>query len=81
MQNCTLVCAAPSLIVEARNKLDDNNGVTYLKELLLTHLLPQSYAFSETKQKIENLNKRILQLEKNYENAFLIASGETLKNF
>ena len=55
--------------------------MTYLKELLLTHLLPQSYAFSETKQKIENLNKRILQLEKNYENAFLIASGETLKNF
>jgi len=44
-------------------------------------LLPQSYAFEENKQRLAALNKKILQLEKNYENAFLIASGETLKNF
>ena len=66
--------------METRNKLDDNNGVVQLKELILGQLLPQSYAFEETKVRLAALNKRILQLEKNYENAFLIASGETLKN-
>jgi hypothetical protein len=54
--------------------------VVQLKELILGQLLPQSYAFEETKTRLAALNKRILQLEKNYENAFLIASGETLKN-
>jgi len=29
---------------------------------------------------LASLNKRILQLERNYENAFLVASGETFKN-
>jgi hypothetical protein len=40
LQNCTLICASPSLVVETRNKLDDNNGVVQLKELILGQLLP-----------------------------------------
>lgn len=79
LQNATFICAAPSLVVESRNKIDDNGGIVKLKELLIERLLPASYSFHETKTAIATLNKKILQLERSYENAFLIASGETFK--
>ena len=79
MQNATFICAAPSLVIEHRNKQDDNLGIVKLKELLIENLVPAVYNFKETKAAITVLNNKILALERNYENAFLIASGETFK--
>jgi len=68
------------LIVESRSKLDDNLGIVKLKELMIKHLVPAVFNFEETKSTLSHLHKRIIELERNYENVFLIASGETLKN-
>jgi hypothetical protein len=54
-------------------------GIVKLKVLLIEHLVPTIHNFKETKEAIQILNKKILVLERNYENAFLIASGETFK--
>jgi len=67
-------------VVENRLKMEDNIGIVKLKELLLDRLLPSSYDFDEIKSALAVLNRKILQLERSYENAFLIASGETFKN-
>jgi len=60
--------------------MEDNIGIIRLKELLIERLLPNHYNFVETKTALATLNKKILQLERAYENAFLIASGDTFKN-
>lgn len=80
LQNATFICAAPSMVIENRAVIDDNMGIVQLKELLMTHLVPASFNFEETKKGLAFLNKRILTLEQNYENAFLVASGDTLKD-
>jgi hypothetical protein len=66
-------------VIEHRNKQDDNLGIVKLKELLIENLVPAVYNFKETKAAITVLNNKILALERNYENAFLIASSETFK--
>jgi hypothetical protein len=66
--------------VEARSKLDDNLGIVKIKDLMIKHLLPAAFDFEETKRTLAHLHKRIIELERNYENVFLVASGETLKN-
>lgn len=68
------------MIIENRAMLDENMGIVQFKELLMQHLVPSTYDFEGTKKSLAFLNKRILILEKNYENAFLVASGETLKD-
>lgn len=50
-----------------------------MKELITDRILPSSYNFNETKTTLNSLNKKIIQSERNYENAFLIATGETFK--
>lgn len=61
-------------------KLEDNLGIVRLKELLIERLLPSSFDFIETKQTLKVLNKKLLQLERAFENAFLIASSDTFRN-
>ena len=60
--------------------MDDNLGIVRLKELLTRHLVSAAFDFDKTQTALAFLNDRIVQLERTYENAFLVASGETLKN-
>lgn len=77
-QNATYICAAPSNI--PNTKLDRNKAIVNLKEMLIRSLLPSATEFDEVRAKLSNLNRRMLSLCQNFENAFLMASGETLKN-
>jgi hypothetical protein len=43
-------------------------------------LLPSAVEFDDVRAKLSNLNKRMLNYCQNFENAFLMASGDTLKN-
>ncbi len=47
--------------------------------MITERLVPEFYNFSQTKSAIKELNAKIVQLERNYENAFLIASSDTFK--
>ena len=78
-QHATCICAAPSLIVETRSKLEENGAIVKLKELIIDQLLPKSYDFAEIKDTLNMLNRKILKVERNYENEFLVASGDTFK--
>jgi hypothetical protein len=78
LQNATYVCAAPSHLSNYR-QLDQNVGVINLKELLIRNLLPVSKEFDDVCQRLKDLHKR-KHYSKEFENAFLVASGETLKN-
>ena len=60
-------------------KLEENGAIIQLKEVLTERLVPEYYNFSQTKRAIADLNAKIVQLERNYENVFLVASSETFK--
>jgi hypothetical protein len=47
---------------------------------MIERLLPESFNFKEIKATLHVLNRQILKLERNYENEFLIASGDTFKS-
>lgn len=48
---------------------------------MLKHFLPEeAIRLGEIKAKISNLDARKAEINKNFENAFLIANAETLKN-
>lgn len=68
------------MTIENRALLDENMGIVQLKELLIRHLVPAIFDFEETKKTLTFLNKRLIVLEQNYENAFLVASGDTVKD-
>lgn len=52
-----------------------------MKELLIKHLLPEDGdSVDHIKEKIKYFELRRLELHKNFENAYLIANSETLKN-
>jgi hypothetical protein len=42
-------------------------------------MFPQSNEYNETLQKIKSIDARLPILKKEFENLFLVASGETLK--
>jgi hypothetical protein len=67
------------LAIESRLKLEDNGAIVKLKEVITERLVPECYDFGHSKAAIAELNAKIVQLERNYENAFLIASSDTFK--
>lgn len=69
------------MVIENRSKIDDNFAIVRLKEMLMLHLIPENFNFAETKKQIFVLNEQIIKSERHYENVFLVASSETLKNF
>lgn len=65
--------------METRTKLEENGAIVKLKEMIIDQLLPKSYDFAEIKDTLNMLNRKILKVERNYENEFLVASGDTFK--
>ena len=77
LQNSTFVCAAPSY--QTDQQLDSNPAIVQLKELFMDNLLCDTKEFELIKQNIRRLNSQMKGLEQNFQNSFLVASGETLK--
>ena len=79
LQSATFICAAPSLLIEPRTLQQNNQGIQHLKEQLILNILPDNHDFDTTRKQLHFLNDRIMQYERNFENVFLNASSETLK--
>jgi len=78
VQNATFICAAPTISI--RNKfLAHNNAVRDLKLLFMRNLLPNYDEHALNEKKFAEVKERLPSLKKDFENAFLVASGDTLK--
>jgi hypothetical protein len=77
LQNSTFISAAPSH--QTDGILDNNPAIVELKEIFLRNMLVDTSEFEQIKQKLKRINERMWTLESNFENSFLLASGETLK--
>ncbi len=64
-----------------RNAYEQNSAWIEIKEVMLKHFLPEeAFKMGEIKAQIGNLDARKAEICKNFENAFLIANADTLKN-
>lgn len=77
-QNATFICASPSNIPNSY-RFDINPANKDLKEMFFRNLFPQSCKYFETLQRLKAVDARLPKLKKDFENLFLVASGETLK--
>ena len=49
-----------------------------LKEMIMGHLMVDKAELEDIKEKIKEINQRMIYKKQNFENSFLIASGDTL---
>lgn len=79
MQNATFICACPSNEPNFE-AMDKNPAVVDLKELFFRVMFPHATEYSESLAKLSSVETRLPKVIKDFENMFLAASGETLKN-
>lgn len=79
-QNATYVCGTPTNLHNNR-MIEENVAMINLKEFLLRNLHPgQLKNFESIKEQLSECHQRIPLYAKDFENAFLVASSQTLKN-
>lgn len=80
MANATMMVSIDEDETSVLGPLGTNSAWIDIKELMLKHFLPEEcQALKDVKDKILRLERHRSQIRKNFENAFLIASQETLQ--
>lgn len=78
LQNATFICTGPSQVIGS--ELLKNKGFQHIREMLIKTLLEDDCEeFQDVLERLERINNKLTVLERNFENVFLVASGETLK--
>ena len=60
--------------------LENNKAIVEIKEMLMRNLMVDTTELDDVKEKLREINERMTTKKQNFENSFLIASGETLQN-